>query len=632
MLPRPSHLPKLCRLTMGVTVAIFLLTICQVAFSASPNNRGSRPNIVLINLDDADREMFAPEVLERRFPSINQLARQGLTFTNFHVTTPLCGPSRACLLRGQYAHAIGHRVHLDGTPNTRGYQGDFRAYFRNGYYDDDMGTWMKQAGYHTIFVGKYINYVPIKNRLPEGWDDFYRSQGSRYYETSRFTNRCNPKGQSERLEPGRYRTTAEADDVVRLLQCRGTSGKPLFVYFAPFGPHTEGKAPGGMIEACDRDAWQDIRQPIDVDFDEKDMSDKPIEYQQIRPITDSFRERLKHDYRDRMLAMRSVDRAVGRIIKTLEETGLRENTFVFLTSDNGYSLGQHRMSGKANTLSRSSQVPLIVAGPGIDAGTSANHLLAHIDLAPTFLELGGANPKTFHDGKSFVPLLRNLQEQPDREWRDAILIENWQSRRFLRYNLNTTFCQLRGYDFSYTEWASGSREFYDLSRDPLELENRISKLSSGRLKQLSDRLKRLRRPQAEPIATVETTVDLIDSGTRSRPIFRGMAEDSSGIQRVEVIVQDMDAKQYWNGSYWQASPVSLNPRLGNPGGIQTEWTLDPGPRFDFDLTKVLVYVRAYSTPGQVTRISWGHRTHLPAPTSRPSSVFRNAGFQKPVQD
>lgn len=535
------------------------------------NDGQNRPNIVLINLDDADREMFEPETLRQYFPAIHSLAKKGISFTNFHVTTPLCGPSRACLFRGQYAHSIDHRTNDAQGANTRGFQGDFKSFMEKGYYDNDIGTWMKQAGYHTAFVGKYINFVDSEKRMPAGWDDFYRSHGSRYYETSRFTNRKRAQGSADKIPSGIYRTDAEAADVVSIVKRRAHGNKPLFVYFAPFGPHSQGKAPGGMIDVQDSDQWRDLAQRTFQDFDEDDISDKPAVYRQLPKLSERMLHKLQQDYRNRMLAVRSVDRAIARIVKTLESQGLLKNTFIFVTSDNGYSLGQHRMSGKGNTMSRSSHVPLVVVGPTISQPQRANHLLAHIDLAPTFLALAGRPAPDYVDGKSFACLLGDGNKTDSRSWRDAILIENWQTRRFTRFTFNTTFCQLRTFDGIYTEWADGTREYYDLANDPLELDNRYSALSQQQIASMSCRIKQLRTPQEAPIVTIESPDESPDeSFGKDHRLVRGVAEDSSGVAKVELVIRS-STDQFWNGNQWQLRPCVLAAELLNAGGVQTEW-------------------------------------------------------------
>lgn len=590
---------KLFRLCLGLAILTASCLGGQTSISAT-----DRPNIVLINLDDADIDMFRPEILESRFPHIDSVARQGITFTNFHVTSPLCGPSRACLLRGQYAHALGHRTNNESIPRrTRGFQGDIRSFFDRGFADDDFGKWLQDAGYHTIFLGKYINNTTGHDpRIPAGWDDFFLSRGSRYYETERFTNRVHPEGAFEFLPKGVYRTHAEGLDLAQLIRSQSSNPEPLFVYFAPYGPHSEGQSPGGMIDTSLSTIWPNLSRPREDNYDEADISDKPLVYRQLPPIPPAMEERMRNQHRRRMIAAKSVDIAIGRVLRALSDTGRLENTFVMITSDNGYLLGQHRLSAKGVTFREASQVPLIVQGPGVPANATANHLLAHIDIAPTLLELAGHPVKPFIDGKSFLPLLNQPENFPPESWRQGVLIENWQRKLHRGYPLNTTFLQLRMYDSVFTEWADGTREFYDLQVDPLQLENVAESLTPDDVEDLRDLMKSYRRPLPDPIVTIEAP--LKNFGYLPGPPFhiKGVAEASSGVHRVGLVIRNLTSNTFWSGSDWQEERVMVEANLTAPGGVLSEWTYHFSPTATDDLGETYsVVARTYSESGRHTR-------------------------------
>ena len=110
----PTSLLNLPMVKPGKLTAQCLILVA-VIFGLSESVAGwQKPNIILINLDDADSELFELHYSDVLFPNIMNVARQGLAFRNCHVTTPICGPSRACLYRGQYAHNTGIRVN-DGS-------------------------------------------------------------------------------------------------------------------------------------------------------------------------------------------------------------------------------------------------------------------------------------------------------------------------------------------------------------------------------------------------------------------------------------------------------------------------------------------------------------------------------------
>lgn len=589
-------------LTLRTSARNFGLALMGIAvLLAGQMATAQQPNIVLINLDDADRDMFSPQVLNTKFPVIGELARQGLTFTNFHVCSPKCGPSRACLMRGQYAHVIGIRTNEPDGKANRGFTGGFPNFMDAGYFDDDFGRWMKRAGYQTVFVGKYMNGT-TRVRVPPGWDHFYLARGSEYYRTHRFTNRNPDKPRFYTTPDGLYRTDVEVDDIVRIINDELSSQKPFLIYFAPFGPHTEGNARGGMVAHELADKWPNIKQPRRPDYNEKNNRDKPIAYRQLPPLSFADELELEVLYRKRMLAVKSIDQGIGRILAALKTNRLDENTYVFVTSDNGYSLGQHRFRGKGKSLSRSCHVPLIVTGPGIAANRKNGELTSQIDLAPTFLELAGAGTKPFFDGQSLVPLLLENRPINPGGFREALLVENWESSRINPYVLNTTFTQLRTLTESYTEWADGSVEYYDLLNDPLELNNRAGGLSVEAKAGFRQKMDRLRRPLPEPICTIESPETDFQEFPGSPFDLKGVAESSHGVQKVDLVIRNRQNGKYWNGNDWQQSRITVSPQLANPNGILCEWSyrFDPpepaNPRESY-----LLVARAWSARGAVSR-------------------------------
>ena len=224
--------------------------------------------------------------------------------------------------------------------------------------------------------------------------------------------------------------------------------------------------------------------------------------------------------------MRSVDDFFAKLYEKLESHQLAENTFIILTSDNGFSNGHHRMIGKGDAFNRSTHVPTYVIGPGVPAGKTANHLLAHIDIMPTVVELGGGELPANLDGKSFAALLKNPSSIEEEDWREAVLIENWETRILHAGEFNTANTALRFHDTVYVEWANGSPEFYDLKKDPYQVENQYQSLDLVKKKQLTE----LMRVYRKDIATAETTLShpfaMNDIHGQSEPI-QGMAESQA---------------------------------------------------------------------------------------------------------
>ncbi len=562
-----------------------------------------QPNIILINLDDADHEMLSPATMALLLPNLSRFAEQGVQLTNFHVTTPICGPSRASLLRGQYAHHTGILSNGLGASRSNGFDGGVESYFQRGYHENDLSTWMKTAGYHTMQVGKFLHDGSV-NEIPPGWDDFYSSRGANYFGTFRFTNQFFPAGQAY-LEPiSVYRTTQESQEMQSLIDqhVARANGQPFFMYFAPLAPHLPTAHTGfGMVEPQYQGWWPDLLPPHDDSVNELDFSDKSTAIRSIPPLTNAELAWTDSIHRERMLSLKSIDDMFAALTDQLQQLGLTENTYIFLTSDNGFHNGHQRLIGKAVCFDRASRVPTYVLGPGVAAGRKADHLLAHIDLAPTIAELGNAEIPTWVDGKSFLPLLWDPDLVPPAEWRDAIVIETWETiTSFGNRNYNTASRALRMFESVYIEWANGSAEFYDLVMDPFQLANVYDWLSAADQAVLADDLRAFWKDELAPETTITVPWDDLALISKKRPLV-GMADDDSGISRVRLAFLRFRDGFYWNGQTWQPERVLVDAELTNPGQSLTTWTYQAIPRSENESDAMGLWARAYDDQGHFDR-------------------------------
>src|SRR4051794_35901289 len=112
------------------------------------------------------------------------------------------------------------------------------------------------------------------------------------------------------------------------------------------------------------------------------------------------------EYRNRLRTLQSIDEAVLAIYRKVESLGQLSRTYFVFTSDNGYHLGQHRLTGgKETTYDEDLRMPLLIRGPGIPAGLNVSKLASNADLAPTFAAWAGVTPSRQVDGRSLVPIL-----------------------------------------------------------------------------------------------------------------------------------------------------------------------------------------------------------------------------------
>ena len=552
----------------------------------------AKPNIVLINLDDADVESLNDVNLHQYFPHMRALASQGIRFTNCHVTTPLCGPSRACLLRGQYAHATGVKSNGPAFLTCNQYESGFDTYEDRGHHRDDLPVWMKRQGYQTAFAGKYLHPVSAPINLPS-WDRFTYFQGGEYFDCPRYTfeNGAFSFGTSDELRT--EVETRRAEEIIRT--SFQESDQPLFFYLAPYAPHRgAGNTPMNRLSHLQSfGGFQPQRSPT---FNESDISDKPSSVRALRPLASDVLQRSDELVRNRMAALQEVDRMVGRIIKALRDQQRLENTYVILTSDNGYLFGQHRLLGKQFPYDEATRVPLLIRGPGISGGQVANHLVSHIDLAPTLVEIAGGSPPPFVNGKSFLPLLKNPTAIEEDAWRDCVMIENWQSSIVAGQYVHSLYCGLRGYAFSYMEWANGDSEYYDLRTDPHQQFNIADSLPAERRAWLRQRLRQIKKQSSTTAITARVLEPYFNVVPESdQVLIVGSAEADEDIDRVNLVIYHQQRREFWNGTDWQKERFIINPELTSRRRTLVLWQYRiPGDALDLstDDRQIRVFTRA----------------------------------------
>lgn len=552
-----------------------LHTVSWAHSNEPPSQQKSSPNIILINLDDADVSMLSPESMAVHFPNLNRFATQGLQFKNLHVTTPLCGPSRAALFTARYAHNTGIKTNDPFSARSNGFAGGMVDYGAKGFHQNDISHWMKSAGYRTMMVGKYLHGDTV-DIVPEGWDDFYSSRGANYFGTARFTNQEKPEGTGY-IEPlTTYRTTQEGRECIELIErhVKRDSEKPFFLYLAPLAPHNQTPHSSlGMVEDRYKNDWSNMQMPLSPDVQESDFSDKSTAIRELTLLPERQFQQLKPRHRDRMLSMKSVDDMFADLIEKLEEHELINQTYIILTSDNGFSNGHHRMIGKGDGFNRSTHVPTYILGPEIAAGSSTDQLIAHIDLAPTVVDLAGGEAPSGIDGKSFAAAINDPESFSAEPFRDAVLIENWETRVFHSGEFNTACTALRFNDSVYVEWANGSPEFYDLITDPHQLENQFDELPESRKIELRKAILEKRSRLTTPDTTLSHPFSMNEIHGTQEP-FQGMAESGVGIDSVFLTVRRLEDSKYWNGNHWQWQPTRLPAKVTNPGQSMTTWTCD----------------------------------------------------------
>ena len=456
--------------------------------SAEP---AERPNVIMILTDDLDTASIS------HMPNLKSLLiEEGTTFENAFVTNSLCCPSRATILRGQYSHNTD--ILSNEPPN-----GGFEKFRSLGRQNSTVATWLQDAGYQTVLVGKYMNGYDT-TYVPPGWDEWYGIAGN-YTSTD-----LNENGEIVSYDPGRYHLDdVLAEKAVDFVGGKGRGGAPTFFRpEKPFFMWLGTTAPHAPAEPATRhqDALADATLPRTPSFDEGDVSDKPAWISDNPSLNPEQVARAEELHRKRLQSMLAVDDMIGDLVEALRKSGELDNTYLVFTSDNGFHLGQHRLTmGKWTSYEEDIRVLLIVRGPGVPEGRTLPHLVLNNDLAPTFADLAGAKTPPFVDGRSLEPLL-STDPTPEEEWRRAFLVEaaasegrgppsplvdegsvkplltgdplpeGWrraaQSGAWLRMGWGRPGLEaIRTEEHLYVEYGTGERELYDLKKDPYQVDN-----------------------------------------------------------------------------------------------------------------------------------------------------------------
>ena len=301
----------------------------------APAKPPARPNIVVIVTDDQAAHTLRREVM----PSLlDRIGGNATSFTNAIVTTPLCCPSRASMLTGQYGH------------NNGVLRNDYRQLNAKG----NILPRGCSVGYRTIHVGKYLNrYRKAKGPEPRparGWDVWQTLQEPNTY----YDYKLSVDGRSHRYGTADrdYVTDVLTRRTARLIRRYAPDDKPFYLQLDEWAPTTDAVAEpdrtrwsGSVPAPSDGGLFANEPLPQPPSFNEEDVSDKPSFVQHQGLVEADVVER---NYRCTLASLRAVDRGIERVHRVLQKTGESSDTVIVFTSDNGYLYGEHRLRYKTS--------------------------------------------------------------------------------------------------------------------------------------------------------------------------------------------------------------------------------------------------------------------------------------------
>jgi N-acetylglucosamine-6-sulfatase len=441
---------------------------------SAPSAGPSEPNVVLVMTDDQTVGDMAVMPRTRRL-----IGAAGVTFTRSFVSYPVCCPSRATYLTGQYAHN-NHVLCL--YPECGG--GVLRLDT-----DEYLPVWLGRAGYVTAHVGKYLNGYGIERPAdhPPGWTEWYglvdhstyRMWGYKIHENERTRTYGRPLAENPRY----YQTDVLTRKGVAFIRRRAPEDAPFFLSMAYVAPHHESsftqKRTGRLVRPAPRHrgAMNDAPFPRPASYNEQDVADKPWFLGRWNPpLRPSHHEAIQRRMRERRESLLAVDEGVARIVRELGRQGVLGNTYVIFTSDNGFMQGEHRVPlGKMLPYDPSTQVPLLIRGPNLPRNRTSKALVGNIDLAPTILDGTQARARLRLDGRSFLPFARNprlrslrplLHETGGNGARGRGKKEEGAKGSQPRV---PAWRAVRTTRWLFVDYEGGQRELYDLRHDPAQL-------------------------------------------------------------------------------------------------------------------------------------------------------------------
>ncbi len=335
------------------------------------------PNIVMILADDLGWADLGHDGSQIDTPNLDRLAKEGVKLTQFHASAPMCSPTRAALLTGRYPHSVG--VPELASPTARGNV----PILALDHAAITIPEALKPSGYRSIMVGKWHLGHAAKNwPRTHGFDEFWGSLIGTpgYWQPKETFHNERP------IEVTNYYTDALTDKAVEYLRTETRADRPLFLYLAYNAPHYPLEAPSDLVHKYRRR------------FPDRGLF----------AIFAAMVDRL--------------DQGIGRVLATLDELKISDNTLVIFTADNGPSAeitsygpeGADFSNGplrgfKFSTTEGGIRVPFIARWPGkLPAGAVRHTPAITMDLLPTMMAAAGVTPAANHEihGTSILPLLR----------------------------------------------------------------------------------------------------------------------------------------------------------------------------------------------------------------------------------
>ncbi len=427
-------------------------------YSCSPEDQ-EKTNVLFIAVDDLRPALACYGDGLAITPNIDRLAGEGALFTNHYVQAPSCAPSRTSMLTGYRPDEVKVTNHATHFRDTRQEVVTLPELF-------------KKEGYTTISLGKIFHYARGYNDT-QSWDEEHFLKG--YMSGYILQENRDIKGKAASSECVDVPDTAYLDGIIaeKAIECLRSFKKNNTSFFLAAGflkPHLPFNAPKKYWDLYDREIFGDIdqRDPPEnapsIAFHNcqelRGYNDTPDEW----PLSEEKEKKLRHGY---YACVSYVDEQIGKVLKTLDELGLRENTLVVFWGDHGYHLGEQNLWCKSTNFEFSARSPLIISAPGeAKRGITIDAFAESVDIYPTIIDLCGLSSPNELAGISLEPLLQD----PVKKWNDKAFnqfVRPYRAAIGGKEPMTHMGYSVRTDGYRYTSWynvASGSFEYPELYR------------------------------------------------------------------------------------------------------------------------------------------------------------------------
>ncbi|WP_300024478.1 sulfatase [uncultured Maribacter sp.] len=423
------------RINILILINIFLFS-CKAQIENLSVEPVKKPNILFIAIDDLRPEIGAYGSEVAITPNMDALAAEGLLFNNAYCQEAICSPSRASVMTGARPETIkvieNFSYFRDLNPDivtlpqhlqSVGYETVYAGkIFHPGYTDEEL-SWSRRA-----YSGPKVEEMPERVRgyvLAENQEIFRKNRAeviAKYGENApRNGLGKGPAYEFADAPDNSYEDGHNTELAIETMKEMAQNDKPFFLGLGFLKPHLEWIAPKkywDMYENVDLQLTDQHKGPVNgaamglhASFELRARADIP----NYGDIEEEQAKNLKRAY---LATVSYVDAQIGKMLKALEEEGLKDNTIVMLWSDHGWHLGDMGIWGKATNYEIATRVPLIVSTPNMPnavRGSKTNALVELVDMYPTLCELAGVSIPERIEGQSFKPLLTN----PNMEWKTA---------------------------------------------------------------------------------------------------------------------------------------------------------------------------------------------------------------------